>query len=141
MGYKIYRKDRNRYWEGVAFYVQDNVPVKIRINMMQYNIELLWLQANLLHRKPRPPNENNEYLERMCEILDYIIAVGQDIHFMGDFNPLTQIFTCLLWMLVKNWLTKPPWTVSTNMFGYAILKESVCYPAAVSKFYHFIGTT
>lgn len=92
-GYNIYRNDRNRYGGGVAFYVQNHVPVKIRMDMMQYNIEILWLHAYLPHRKPillgccyRPPSANNEYLDTICDMLDNNAVVGQDIYFMGDFN-------------------------------------------------------
>lgn len=92
-GYNIYTKDRNRYGGGVAFYIQDHVPVKIWTDMMQYNIEVLWLKNYLPHRKSillgccyRLPSTNNEYLDTICEMLKNNTVVGQDIYFMGDFN-------------------------------------------------------
>lgn len=84
--YNIFRNDRNRYGGGVAFYIMNHLPVRVRTDMMQYNIEILWLQVHLPHQKSillgccyRPPGANNEYLDTICEIV-------QDIYFMGDFN-------------------------------------------------------
>ena len=67
-GYNIYRNDRDRFGGGVAFYIQDHLPTQIRTDMMKYDIEILWLQVHLPHRKSillgccyRPPNANGEY--------------------------------------------------------------------------------
>ena len=61
-GYSLFRKDRNQYGGGVAVYVQSNIPVKIRRDLMLVDIEALWLQVHLPQTKPilvgccyRPP--------------------------------------------------------------------------------------
>ena len=50
-GYNLYTKDRNRYGGGVAFYVQNHLPVKVRKDIMYDEIEVLSLQVNLPHIK------------------------------------------------------------------------------------------
>lgn len=74
-GYNIYRKDRNRYGGGGAVYAQHSIPLKICKDMIKDEIEALWLQVHIPHRKPillgscyRPPNDNNLYLNKICEI-------------------------------------------------------------------------
>ena len=37
-GYNLYTKDRNRYGGGVAFYVQNHLPVKVREDIMNDEI-------------------------------------------------------------------------------------------------------
>ena len=74
-GYNIYRKHRNASGEGVAVYIQNHIPVKIREDLMLNTVEVMWLQVNLPHLKPilvgsccRPPSANSQYLDNMCEI-------------------------------------------------------------------------
>lgn len=51
-GYNIYRKDRNKYGGGVAVCAQHNIPVKICKDMIKDEIEALWVQVYIPHRKP-----------------------------------------------------------------------------------------
>jgi hypothetical protein len=46
-GYNIYRKYINADG-GVAFYIQNHIPVKIRQDLTLNNVELIWLQVHLL---------------------------------------------------------------------------------------------
>ena len=68
-GYRIFRKDRNRNGGGVAFYVQDHIPIKVRNDLMSCKIEALWIQVYLPHLRPilvgclyRPPSANIQHL-------------------------------------------------------------------------------
>lgn len=90
----------------------NHLPVRVRSDMMQYNIEILWL-----HQKPillgcfyRPPGANNEYLHTICEMLDDNTTVAQDIYLMGDFN---IDWSSQNWPL-KNKLTYYMWTYSSH---------------------------
>ena len=63
-GYSFYRKDRDIYGEGVAMYIQSHIPVKFRGDRMLCDVEMLWLQVQLLHLKSmgcyyRPPSSNS----------------------------------------------------------------------------------
>lgn len=44
--YNLYRNDRGRYGGGIAFYVQNQILVKVREDIMCKEIEVLWLQVN-----------------------------------------------------------------------------------------------
>ena len=46
-GFNIYGKDRNAYGGGICIYVQRHLPVKIRHDLIQTDIEVLWLQVHL----------------------------------------------------------------------------------------------
>ena len=44
-GYTLCRKDISRYGGGVALYVQNHIPVKVRNYLMMDDIEALWIQV------------------------------------------------------------------------------------------------
>ena len=62
-GDNIYRKDRNANGGGVAVYIQNHIPVKLRDDLM---LKIIWIQVHLPHLKPilggscyRPPSANS----------------------------------------------------------------------------------
>lgn len=92
-GYNVYRKDRNKYGGGVAFYIRDHLPVKIRTDVMISDIEALWLQIQMPHTKPllmaccyRPPSADGAYLDKICDMFDRSSTSGYEVYFMGDMN-------------------------------------------------------
>ena len=100
-GFNIYRKDRNAYGGGICIYVQRHLPVKIRHDLMQTDIEVLWLQVHLKHLKPilkgcgyRPPSANCEYLDKMCEMLDSACCTNLELYFMADMNVNWELLSC-----------------------------------------------
>ena len=102
-GYDIYRKDRNANGGGVAIYVQSEIPVKIRYDLMKSNLEVLWLEAQIPHLKPiligccyRPPNSRIEYLDSICNMLDQVCDTNYEIYFMGDLNIDWNSINCSL---------------------------------------------
>ena len=85
-GYNIYRKDRNANGGGVAVYIQNHIPVKLRYYIMLNTVEVIWLQVHLPHLKPilvgssyRPPSANSQYLDDMCEMLDKECEINRDM--------------------------------------------------------------
>ena len=71
-GYNIYRKYRNASDGGVAVYMQNHIPVKIREDLMLNTVEVIWLQVHLPHLKPiivgscyKPPSANSQYLDNV----------------------------------------------------------------------------
>lgn len=71
-GYSIFRDDRNAYGDRVAFYIQNHIPVKIRVDLMPTEMKVLCLQVHLLYLTPmlivicyRPPSVNNVYLDKI----------------------------------------------------------------------------
>ena len=47
-GFKIYR---NAKGGGVAVYIQNHIPVKIRDDLMLNTVEVIWIQVHLPHQK------------------------------------------------------------------------------------------
>lgn len=92
-GYSLYRHDRNLYGGGVAFYVQDQLPVRIREDLGCIGVEALWLEVQLPHIRPimigccyRPPNAPIVCLDRICYMLDRACDLNREIFFLGDLN-------------------------------------------------------
>ena len=92
-GYNIYRKYRNASGGGVAVYIQNRIPVKIRENLMFNIVEIIWLQVHLPQLKPilvgscyRPPSANSQYLDNICEMLDNVCDINKEVYFLGDLN-------------------------------------------------------
>lgn len=92
-GFKIFRRERNKYVSGVAFYVQDHIPVKVRNYLMLCNIEALWVQVHLPHLKPilvgcyyKPPSANIQYLNEICDMFDVVCDEKREIFILGDLN-------------------------------------------------------
>lgn len=75
-GYNIFRLDRDMYGGGTAFYIQNNIPAKIRKDLCMTGVEALWLQVHIPHLKPiltccccRPPCSNAEYPNELGRVL------------------------------------------------------------------------
>lgn len=50
--YNVFRNDRNRFGGGVALYVQNHIPVKVRSDLTNPNVECLCLEIHIPHCKP-----------------------------------------------------------------------------------------
>ncbi len=92
-GYSIYRKDRNAWGGGVAFFIQSHIPLKVREDLGSKEIEVIWLQVQLPYLKPvlvgccyRPPNATLMYLDQVCEMLDKVCDSNNEIYFLGGLN-------------------------------------------------------
>ena len=100
-GFSVFRKDRNRYGGGVAIYVQNNVPTKLRVDLMEEDIEAICVQIHLPFLKPilvccfyRPPSSNALYMTGLCELFDKISDVNLEIYCMGDSNIDWNVLSC-----------------------------------------------
>lgn len=78
---------------GVAIYVQNNIPAKIRQDLMLSSIEILWLQVQFPHHKPmmigccyRPPGSIVQYTDDKCHMLLNVTDRHEEIYLLGDFN-------------------------------------------------------
>ena len=65
----------------------------LRKDIMNSDIELIWLQIHLTHCKPtlvgccyRPPSANVNYLDKICVTLDMVTDESKDIFLLGDLN-------------------------------------------------------
>lgn len=90
-GFSIYRTDRNRFGGGVAIYILDHFPVKLRHDLMVDDVEVLWLQVQLPHLKPislgccyRPPSARIEYVNGLCNMLYKVTEENRELYWLGD---------------------------------------------------------
>lgn len=94
-GYNIFRLDRDGNGGGMAFYIQDHIPAKMRKDLNGKGVETLWLQVHLPYAKPiltcccyRPPNSGTEYLDNICTMLQKVTDTDHDLLFAADMNVL-----------------------------------------------------
>ena len=79
---------------GVAVYIQNHIPVKLRDDLMLNTVEIIWLQVHLPHLKPilegscyRPPSANSQYLDNVCEMLDNTVCdINREVYFLSELN-------------------------------------------------------
>ena len=87
-GYNIFRNDRNIFGGGVAIYIQNHIPAKVRVDLMVPGIE-----AHLAHCKQfivgcvyRPPSSSVQYVDELCSVLLKVTDTAKEIFVLGDFN-------------------------------------------------------
>lgn len=92
-GYNVYRMDRDKNGGGVALYVQEHIPAKVRQDLSMSGVEALWLQLHFPHAKPllicccyRPPNAASEYLNSVCLMFQQAVDTNNDVFIVGDMN-------------------------------------------------------
>ncbi|XP_060799413.1 uncharacterized protein LOC132901016 [Neoarius graeffei] len=92
-GYSCVRKDRDRNGGGVVVYIRNNIAFNVRPDMMDNDLEAVWVnillpktKAILLGACYRPPDVNNFYniLEEVC--LNAEGFVDSEVIITGDFN-------------------------------------------------------
>ena len=86
-GYNIIRLDRDEKGGGIALYIQDHIPVKIRKDLCIDGV------VHLPHTKPiltcccyRPPSSSIDYLNNICTMLQNVTDSNYEILFTGDMN-------------------------------------------------------
>ncbi len=92
-GFSAYRKNRNKFGEGVAILIRDNVPVKQRNDLMREDIEVIWIKVYLPHLRPflvgccyRSQSSNIQYFVSLCEMLDMVSEDKCELYLLGDIN-------------------------------------------------------
>ncbi len=108
-GYNVFRNDRNVFGGGVACYIQNHLPVRLRQDLMVQDIEVLWLQVGLKHLKPiligcfyRTPNVNTLYMDKVCDMLEQVSCTRSEMYFLGDMNVDWNSRGCPLKMRLMN---------------------------------------
>lgn len=89
----IIRKDRNRQGGGVCIFVKSDIDFNIRQDLVNVNLEAVWIDILLPKSKPilcgvvyRPPNQND-----FIQTLEYVSAgchdfLNQEVILMADNN-------------------------------------------------------
>ena len=93
-GYKVFRRDRNRFGGGLILYINENIPCKPLSNHPMFSdLELMAFELHQSKRKwlflgiYKPPSQNDiEFLRRISLILDYYLPTYENFVLVGDFN-------------------------------------------------------
>ena len=88
-GYKIFRRNRNRYGGGRLLYVNEEIPCKV-LNQQAASsstniIVMQFFQTKCFQNKP-PKQDNSGFLETMNILLNYYTETYENIITLGDFN-------------------------------------------------------
>ena len=93
-GYKVFRRDRNRFGGGLILYINENIPCKPLSNHPMFSdLELMAFELHQSKRKwlflgiYKPLSQNDiEFLRRISLILDYYLPKYENFVVIGDFN-------------------------------------------------------
>ncbi|XP_038127138.1 uncharacterized protein LOC119773968 [Cyprinodon tularosa] len=94
-GFRMWRKDRDSYGGGVALYVQDHIEAKERTDLMNPEVEIIWVEMEIPDSRPVllgccyiPNNEDTKYLVKLYESITKMLKKKEEknIFVMGDFN-------------------------------------------------------
>ena len=77
-GYKMFRKDRDRFVGGLVFYVNDQIPSNVlSLESIPIDIELILLEFTVKNQRSlcvgiyRPPSQNEKYfIDHLSKTLD-----------------------------------------------------------------------
>ena len=92
-GYNFFRRDRDRFGGGTAFFLKEHIPAKIRNDLSRNGVEALWLQIHIPYSKPilicccyRPPCSNVDYLDNICSMLQIVTDKNSEVFFCGRYE-------------------------------------------------------
>ena len=93
-GYKVFRRDGNRFGGGLILYINENIPCKPLSNHPMFSdLELMAFELHQSKRKwlflgiYKPPSQNDiECLRRISLILDNYLPMYKNFVVIGDFN-------------------------------------------------------
>ena len=111
--YSLFRKDRSRVGGGVAIYVKSNIDCTVISELINSDIEALWLQIKCPYTKPfqicavyRPPSSSIQYSQNFLLSVEKAISKGLEIIMLGDINIDSQNKTYTVTNLSYNLCTK-----------------------------------
>lgn len=93
-GYHLIRNDRKtRAHGGVACYIHESVPFKIRPVLHHDNIESITIEVTLPKSNPflvtvtyRPPNQQHTWYNDFEQLMDKLCGEDKEMYILGDFN-------------------------------------------------------
>ena len=87
-GYKVFRRDRNRFGGGLILYVNENIPCKpLTDHSLFSDLELMAFELHQSKRKWLLLGIcKYEFLNRISLIIDYHLQTYENILAIGDFN-------------------------------------------------------
>ena len=97
-GYRMFRKDRDKFGGGILFYVNENLPCKcLEDNLLDSNIEVIFLEIVLQNSKwllagcYKPPNMSDLYfIEKISNYINRFSKLYENFILIGDLNLTTK---------------------------------------------------
>ena len=97
-GYRMFRKDRDKFGGGILFYVNENLPCKcLEDNLLDSNIEVIFLEIVLQNSKwllagcYKPPNMSDLYfIEKISNSINRFSKFYENFILIGDLNLTTK---------------------------------------------------
>ena len=97
-GFKVFRRDRNRFGGGLILYINKNIPCKpLNDHPTFSNLELIAIEIYQNKRRwlfiglYKPPSQSdNEFTNRLSLIIDYYLPKYGNLILIGDFNLSTE---------------------------------------------------
>ena len=97
-GYKLFRRDRNRFGGGLMLYLNEEIPCKFLNNHpIVPNAEIICIEFHQLKRKwlllgcYKPPTQNDlEFIASITKIVDFYLQKFENLFIIGDLNMKTE---------------------------------------------------
>ena len=96
-GYKLFRRDRNRFGRGLMFYLNEEIPCKFLNNHpVVPNAEIICIKCHQLKRKwllrcYKPPTQSDlEFIASVTNIVDFYLQKFENLFIIGDLNMTTE---------------------------------------------------
>ena len=97
-GYKLFRRDRNRFGGGLMLYLNEEIPCKFLNNHpIVPNAEIICIEFHQLKRKwlllgcYKPPTQNDlEFIASITKIVDFYLQKFENLFIIGDLNMTTE---------------------------------------------------
>ena len=98
MGYKCFRRDRNKHGGDIIFYISLVIPCKVLTNLtLSANVEMMAIEFHEMKRKwlllgvYKPPIQSDlEFTEEIIRTLNHYIPSYENILLLGDLNMTTE---------------------------------------------------
>ena len=88
-GYNMYRMDRSngKLHGGLMCYIKDGIAFKQNINLLDNDIEAIWIEVNMPKTKPiligtvyRPPDSHVDYVDKLDTIFQQSNSIYDDVY-------------------------------------------------------------
>ena len=96
-GYKFLRKDRNKFWGGIAFYINGQLPIRTIKIENPSGIEILTIEITICKNKIlvagvyKPPNlSETDFTTSIETIIGKLSNSYEKLILMGEFNMTTS---------------------------------------------------
>ena len=154
-GYKIFRRDRNRFGGGLMLYINENISFRPLSNHPTFSdLELIAIE---IHRNKcrwlfldiyKPPSQNDiEFTNKLSLVIDHYLPKYENLILIGDFNLSTEyhhLDAVIQAYNLNNLINKPACFQSNNPTCIDLIltnrKHLFKLPSTVSDYHKLVST-